>query len=258
MLFNPQTYIGIDPSRGRKAVSYAALDQRLELVSQGKGGLNEVLAFVRGQQQAVVGVVGPSSPSQDILVDPERRSALLIPLSRGRPGEMRVAEYLLRKRGLPVYRTPSAWERLPGWMQAAVEVHRKLEEIGCAAFGDDPESGCQRLEVVPEVCFRAWLEGEILPPNSTFGRLQRQLTLYDLGVNIPDPMNFFQEITRHRALRGQVPAEMIYTAAQVQALAAAYLAWQAKNQPERVTREGVEAEGYISLPSKLVKKPENS
>ena len=252
MLFTSQTYIGIDPSRGRKSISYVALDQHQELVAQGKGGLNDVLAFVSGQQQAFVGVVGPSTPGQNILVDPERRTALLIPLSRGRPGNMRVAEYLLKQRGLPVYKTPSAGGKLAGWMETSIELHQKLAQMGYAAHDEDLETEHLRLEVVPEVCFRAWLEGEILPPNSTFGRFQRQLTLYALGVNIPDPMDFFEEITRFRLLHGQVPEAMIFSTAKIQALAAAFLAWQAKNHPELVARVGVEGEGYISLPAELV------
>jgi hypothetical protein len=258
MLFTPQAYIGIDPSRGRKSVSYAALDQHLEPVAQGKGSLNDVLAFVGGQQQAVVGVVGPSAPGQSILVDPERRTALLIPLSRGRPGDIRVAEYLLKQLGLPVYKTPSARDKLSAWKQVAVELHQKLTHMGYAPHGEDPEAEHLRLEVVPEVCFRAWLEGEALPASSTFGRFQRQLTLYDLGVNIPDPMDFFEEITRYRALRGQVPEEMIYSTARIQALAAAYLAWQTKNQPDQVARVGVAGEGYISLPAELIQNQEKS
>jgi hypothetical protein len=254
MLFTPQSYIGIDPSRGRKAITYTALNQELEPIAQGKGDIHEVTAFLRGQQQAVVGVVGPSGPNQNILVDPEKRTALLVPLSRGRPGNVRVAEYLLKQRGLPVYKTPAEGDKIPGWMKTAFELHQKLAQMGYAEVDEDGDSAHIRLEVAPEVCFRSWLSGEILPPNTMFGRLQRQMVLYKLGVNIPDPMDFFEEITRYRIVRGQVPEEMIFSTAQVQALTAAYLAWLAKNQPDQVARIGVEGEGYITLPKELAER----
>jgi hypothetical protein len=253
MLFTPQASIGIDPSRGRKAITYAALDHDLELVAQGKGDFNQITAFLRGQQQAVVGVVGPCGPNHNILVDSERRMALLVPLSRGRPGDMRVAEYLLKQRGLPVYKTPSEGNKIPPWMETSFDLHQKLTNMGYAEADDDHEGAHLRLEVVPEVCFRAWVDGEILPPNSLFGRLQRQMTLYNLGINIPDPMDFFEEITRYRIVQGQVPEEMIFSTAKIQALAAAYLAWLVKNQPDQVARIGVEGEGYITLPKALIK-----
>jgi hypothetical protein len=167
---------------------------------------------------------------------------------------MRVAEYLLKQRGLPVYKTPSEGNKIPGWMETAFALHQKLAQMGYSEAGDDEESLHLRLEVMPEVCFRAWVDGEILPPNTLFGRLQRQMTLYNLGVNIPDPIAFFEEITRYRIVQGQVPEEMIFSAVQVQALTAAYMAWLAKNQPGQLTRIGIEGEGYITLPKVLTEK----
>jgi hypothetical protein len=51
-----------------------------------------------------------------------------------------------------------------------------------------------------------------------------------------------------------VPEEMIFSAVQVQALTAAYMAWLAKNQPGQLTRIGIEGEGYITLPKVLTEK----
>jgi hypothetical protein len=82
------------------------------------------------------------------------------------------------------------------------------------------------------------------------------MTLYDLGVNIPDPMDFFEEITRYRVMRGQVPDEMIYSTARVQALAAAFLAWQVKNEPEKVAKVGAPVEGFVSFPAEFDKNSE--
>jgi hypothetical protein len=252
MLFTPETYIGVDPSRGKKAISYAALNQSLEPVGQGKGNLAEVFAFINGQQQAVVGVVGPSSLSQNILVDAERRNKLLIPVSRGRPGDMRVAEHLLKQRKLPVYKTPSDQEKLSRWMETAIDLHKKLDQLGFVDHNNESIPERVVVEIVPEVCFRAWIEGEILPQNTLFGRLQRQLILYHLGLTIPDPLDFFEEVTRHRVLHGQVPENLVWSANQLQAFTAAFLAWQVKNQPDQIGRVGAEGEGFITVPLELI------
>ena len=252
MLFTPVTYIGIDPSRGKRTISYAAINQDLEPVGQGKGSVAEVVAFVSGQQQTVVGVIGPSSLSLNILGNAERRTALLIPLTRGRPGDLRVAEYLLKQRSLPVYKTPSDGEKVPGWMQTSIELHTKLAQLGFADPDDAPETERIVVELVPEICFRAWIDGEILPSGGLFGRLQRQLTLYNLGLNIPDPMEFFEEITRHRVLHGQVPEDRIWSTTQVQVFAAAYLAWLVKNKSDQVGRIGTSDEGFITVPVELI------
>jgi hypothetical protein len=80
------------------------------------------------------------------------------------------------------------------------------------------------------------------------GRLQRQLALYERGLGIKDPMVFFEEITRHRLVKGILPLEVIYTPEQLDALVAAYTAYVAANKPEDVLFIGAKEEGSILLP----------
>ena len=49
-------------------------------------------------------------------------------------------------------------------------------------------------------------------------------------------MNFFEEVTRFRILQGQLPNDQVYSTAMIAALAAAYLAWQTKNNPRNSPR----------------------
>jgi hypothetical protein len=81
--------------------------------------------------------------------------------------------------------------------------------------------------------------------------LQRQLVLYERGVRLKDAMNFFEEITRFRLLKGILPVEQIYTAEMLDVLAAAYTAWLAGHHPERLTHVGEAEEGQITLPGPL-------
>jgi hypothetical protein len=101
------------------------------------------------------------------------------------------------------------------------------------------------IECVPEVCYQAWLEGEVLAAKSLLGRLQRQLCLFNLGVDISDPMDFFEEITRHRVLHGLVDEGGVWTANQVQCNAAAFLAWQLIHQSDRLVGLGLRRRGTL-------------
>ena len=80
------------------------------------------------------------------------------------------------------------------------------------------------------------------------GRLQRKLLLYERGVGLKDPMDFFEEITRHRLVRGILPLELVYTPEQLDALVAAYTAYMAATKPEEILFIGAKEEGRIALP----------
>src|SRR5688500_15627846 len=80
----------------------------------------------------------------------------------------------------------------------------------------------QWVETNPLECFRS-LSGQVPQSRRTLGGLiQRALILYDQGLQIDDPMEFFEEITRHHLLAGVMPLELLYSASELDALAAAY------------------------------------
>ena len=85
------------------------------------------------------------------------------------------------------------------------------------------------------------------------GRLQRQLLLHSLSIDVPDPMRLFEEITRYKVLQGQLPLEGLYSVEELEALIAAYIAWKAALEPDEITRLGDPKEGEIVLPSKDIK-----
>jgi predicted RNase H-like nuclease len=89
------------------------------------------------------------------------------------------------------------------------------------------------------------------PKHTLEGRIQRQLILHALNINVPDAMLFFEEITRHRLLNGILPSENLYSPGELDALVAAYTAWLAANQPDKVCLVGDPHEGQIVLPGQL-------
>ena len=62
MLFANTSFVGIDPTAGKRPMAYAALDGDLRLVSLAQGDLEHVLAFLAGQRQVVVAVCAPTPP----------------------------------------------------------------------------------------------------------------------------------------------------------------------------------------------------
>ena len=89
------------------------------------------------------------------------------------------------------------------------------------------------IESNADECFRVF-QPHLFPRQSVEGRLQRALILYDEGLQIPDPMDFFEEITRHKLLQGVLPAENIYSSRQLDAMIMAYVSWMAGNPSQRL------------------------
>ena len=65
MLFADAVYVGIDPTAGKRPIHYAAIDNQLRLVAIDKGDMEDVLAFVAGQEKAVVAVDPPNPRTRD-------------------------------------------------------------------------------------------------------------------------------------------------------------------------------------------------
>jgi hypothetical protein len=247
MFFSGSSFIGIDPTAGRRPFSYAALDQDLHLTALGGGSLEEVLAFTAGQHQAVVAVCSPRRPNQHLMDRSEVRDSLNPPPLPGRWMNFRVAEYLLRQHRISCYKTPSDEKACPNWMQMGFHLYRRLEQMGFVAY---PSTGAALLwlEVYPHASFSTLLGHVPLPKHTLEGRLQRQLLLYQHKLSIDDPMEFIKGITQQKLLQGILPAHEIYTTGELDALVAAHTAWQAATHPNQVTSLGDASEGLVFLP----------
>jgi predicted RNase H-like nuclease len=106
----------------------------------------------------------------------------------------------------------------------------------------------QVLEIYPHAAFCALLGRIPFNKNTLEGRIQRQLILLRQGLDIPDPMRIFEEITRFRFLQGILPVENLYTPGELDALVAAYTAWVAATRPNEICMLGDAREGHIVIP----------
>ena len=140
----------------------------------------------------------------------------------------------------------------------ALQCLLEYEHVQLAIHSSNPKTGRDLfqhfLERITEIGFRhystkegshLWIESNadecyrVFQPNlfsrqSLEGRLQRGLILYDEGLQIPDPMEFFEEITRHRLLQGVLHSEYIHSSRQLDALMMAYISWMAGNPAEKL------------------------
>ena len=231
MLFADSVYIGVDFTSGHKALIYAALDHDLNLVALADAGSEEVLAFLAGQKSVVVAVNSPSHVNHGVVKKNLQEESLTPHSMRG--SEMRLAEYELRRRGITIRGTDAKELLCPARVRAGFAFHKKLSELGFESYlgGDVPH---QWLETNSYACFCVLLGIHPLPKLTLEGRLQREVLLYELGLQIADPMVFFEEITRHKLMNGLLPFELVHSSAQLDAMAAAYTAWQVIHKPAEV------------------------
>lgn len=109
------------------------------------------------------------------------------------------------------------------------------KELAQAGFKQASWNSSRRwMETDAHDGYRVLCERKLLSQRSVEGRIQRALILYDERLQIPDPMDFFEEITRHKLIQGILPFENTYSAHELDALMASYVAWAFANEPRRV------------------------
>jgi len=247
MFFTGSTFVGIDPTAGRKPFVYAALDANLRLGALGHGTMEEVLAFTGGQPQAMVAVCAPRRPNQRLMERTEVRDRLNPPPRPGRWTSFRLVEYLLRQHNISCYKTPHEVKLCPNWMQMGFQLYRRLEQMGYQPYPAE-KAGLQWLEVYPHASFCTLLGHIPLPKNTLEGRIQRQLVLHKHKLGVPDPMDLIKGLTAQHVLQGTLPTNHLYSQGELDALVAAYTAWQATNHPKQVSLLGDASEGIVVLP----------
>lgn len=110
------------------------------------------------------------------------------------------------------------------------------EQLGKMSFLPYPARNDMRhwFKTDPNESFSTLVQRKLLSRRTLEGRIQRALILYERGLQINDPMEFFEEITRYKLIQGILPVENLYTPNQLDALVASYIAWLAVNRPEQV------------------------
>jgi hypothetical protein len=242
------TFIGISLTPGKHPFAYAAIDHKQEIIALNSGAIEDTLAFTAGQRSAIVCVGAPSGPNLNkfILTPPPAEKP-----HRGRkaaPPSMRKVEFELEQLGISIYHTPADENHLPPWVKQSFQLYQNLREAHYQPFSPD-HSPLEYLESQPDAVFWSLLGHAPFTSGTLESRLQRQLILYENGLHVPDPMDFFEEVTRHKLLRGILPLNNIYTQPELDALVLAFTAWLSVCQPERTIQLGDPEEGQIIIPS---------
>jgi predicted nuclease with RNAse H fold len=238
-------YVGVDPTAGRYPFTFAALDQDCHLLKLATGDSANVLDFLSEFEGCYVAVNAP--PRMNCGIVRARLENQHLAQGQLRRSDMRQVEWELRERGIAVISTPSRLEACPGWMQMGFDLYRQLEEVGFKQY-DNGSFSLQWVETHPHAAFCTLLGCIPLSKPTLEGRLQRQTALYEHGAGIQDPMEFFEEITRHKLLHGLLPLEFVYSPEQLDAIMAAYIAYSVACFPEQTMSIGDQNEGEIFLP----------
>jgi hypothetical protein len=240
-----QFAIGIDPSGGRAPVTFAVLDEAGVLVHLAAGDRQLVFEFLDQNESACVAINAPRGPNRGLVRERLQKQAVGPAHLRG--VDMRSVEFDLKERGLSISPTPGRVDLCPAWMQIGFSLYAHLADLGYASSSTrDAEKFC--LETHPHLTYHALLGQAPLPKPSLEGRLQRQLALFDAGIGIKDPMDFFEEITRHKLLKGELPMGLLYLPEELDALAAAYVAHLVRQDAGTAEWIGDKAEGQIAVP----------
>jgi hypothetical protein len=64
-------------------------------------------------------------------------------------------------------------------------------------------------------------------------------------VNLPDPVELVRGVSARLLLEGSWPPDELYSQGALDALVAAFTAWQAANHPDQITALGDDAEGLV-------------
>ena len=241
-------FIGIDLTADQRPHNYAVLDEKLRVVAQGVGVFDEVVAAVKAYESAVVAIDAPQSPNAGLMADPARRAQLGLPPNGKTWANCKVCEYEMRQHGIGLYFTPRTAEAAPLWMQTGFRLYDALRAEGFQLYRPDGDAPRRMLEVHPHGCFTVLLGHRPLRKDTLEGRLQRQLVLFEEGLDVPDPMNVVEEITRHHMRQGMRDLPGLLSHDELDALVAAYTAFIAAREPGRLTAVGDPEEGQILLP----------
>ena len=245
-------FIGVEVSADRNyPFTYAAIDAELNVRALGKGEIRDAFAFLAGQTNALAGINSPFTTNKGLLKREEIRRRLSAKSHLGRWANIRLVEYELLERGINVPKTPDSVEKSPRWMRLGFRLFGELRKLG---YADYPHENAERqcFECQGEAAFWNLLGHTPLKDGTLEGCLQRQVVLKMAGLQVPDGMRFFEEITRFRLLQNQLPLDAVYLASELNALVAAYTAFLCTSMEGGTMEIGDEAEGIVILPEKAI------
>ena len=117
------------------------------------------------------------------------------------------------------------------------DLKKKILQAGFKPFSHK-SSPKQWMVTNAQDSFHALSGHKLFPRRALEGRLQRSAILYEQGLQITDPVDMFEEITRYKLVQGILPLENLPSSSELNALVAAYLAWMSINRPGQIVPKG--------------------
>ena len=245
-----ELYLGVELTAGKRPWTLVALDGDLRIAEKRSGPMDSVLGFIEPLPSAVVAVDAPAAPNRGLMRQAAVRRSLGLTARGKRWADWRVCEVELRRRNLRLYHTPSGAREAPAWMRAGFDFYRRLESLGFSALVErSPQAARLHLEVHPYACFAVLLGRRPISKSGLEGRMQRQMALYLEGIDLPNPTDVFETITRQTILQGRWALDDLMGHDELDALSGAYTAYLARQRPGRISRVGERDEGLITLPA---------
>ena len=186
MTSDPMIFAGVDLSSGRKPVTFAGLDEDLNIRILERWDSSEVFSCLQNYESCVLAVNIPSTK------------------------QGQAVHAVLKDQSIPA-----------GFEPFSHQSHPK-----------------QWMETDAQECFHGLNGHKLLPHRSLEGRLQRCAILYEQGLQITDPVDMFEEITRYKLIQGILPLDKLPSSRELDALVAAYLAWMSVNRPGQLVPKG--------------------
>jgi hypothetical protein len=226
-----ETFLGIHLSENRHTLTFAALDGERRILALASGGVEEGMAYAAGAGSALICLDVPYGQDGSTIREWEQDNPHSPP-------------------SWSITRKPGAPHHSAAWKLRGRAVYQQLADHGYRPF-PVVEAPRQWLESQPEAGFCCLLGQRPLPADTLEGRMQRQMALVAQDLGLPNPMDFLEEITRHKLLTGQLPLEMISPQAELDALVLALTAWRMGTQPEEGSQIGPGGEHTLYLPGRL-------
>ncbi len=239
-------FAGIDTTAGKRPMTCAILNDRRRIIHLSDHNFDSLIAQLTQYENIICAIDAPGGKNLGIMSDPDYRESLGLTRGSRRFAGYRVAEYEIRRRGIPIYATPVTISRSSEWIAEGWRIYDTLRQKG---FRDYPsESHRVIFETYPHANYTVLIGARPYNKNSLEGRIQRQLVLNESGVAIKDPMHLVEEWTRYRFMTGRIELDNFFQHDQLDALIAAYTAYRSITEPEEVTAVGDARDGLIVLP----------
>ena len=248
------TFIGVHINRQAPHFTYIATDEDFSPLAIDNGDEENLLSYLSGQENSFLAINAPLQLNQGLLQLPSHKS-----YTRGRKPNIRKVEYELQQYNIEMSHTADQISKCTPDVKFGIRLNEHLNDLGYKTFSSD-QSSRMFLETPSNAAFWSLIEGQLIPEEGIIGRMQRQQILFDLELPVPNPMIFFEEITRHKLKIGKIPFKQVLPACELNAWICVYTAHKAWSEPDSLTSMGNSEEGSIYLPgfpSKLDQPDEN-